>query len=154
LGLRENYRLRPKKPMQTSLTITTRGQGLYEITDEVRGFLYRSDIVSGLVNIFLLHTSAGLIIQENADPSARHDLEQWLNRLIPEKDPNFTHTTEGADDMPAHIKSVLTGCTLTIPIIEGTLGLGTWQGIYLWEHRRAPHRRKVVITVLGDGEDR
>ncbi len=140
--------------MQTSLTITTRGQGLYEITDEVRGFLYRSDIVSGLVNIFLLHTSAGLIIQENADPSARHDLEQWLNRLIPEKDPNFTHTTEGADDMPAHIKSVLTGCTLTIPIIEGTLGLGTWQGIYLWEHRRAPHRRKVVITVLGDGEDR
>jgi secondary thiamine-phosphate synthase enzyme len=139
--------------MQTTLTITTRGQGLYEITDEVRGFLYRSDIVSGLVNIFLLHTSAGLIIQENADPSARHDLEQWLIRLIPEKDPNFTHTTEGPDDMPAHIKSVLTGCTLTIPIIEGTLGLGTWQGIYLWEHRRAPHRRKVVITVLGGGED-
>jgi secondary thiamine-phosphate synthase enzyme len=139
--------------MQTTLTITTRGQGLYEITDEVRGFLYRSDIVSGLVNIFLLHTSASLIIQENADPSARHDLEQWLNRLIPEKDPNFTHTTEGLDDMPAHIKSVLTGCTLTIPVIEGTLGLGTWQGIYLWEHRRAPHRRKVVITVLGGGED-
>ena len=139
--------------MQTTLTVTTGGQGLYEITDEVRGSLYRSGIGSGLVNLFLLHTSAGLIIQENADPSARYDLEQWLNRFIPEEDSNFTHTTEGPDDMPAHIKSVLTGCTLTIPIIEGTLGLGTWQGIYLWEHRRAPHRRKVVITVVAQGED-
>ena len=134
--------------MQTTLTVTTRGQGLYEITDEVQSFLYSSGIDSGLVNIFLLHTSAGLIIQENADPSARRDLEQWLNRLVPEGDPNFTHTTEGADDMPAHIKSVLTGCTLTIPMIDGSLGLGTWQGVYLWEHRRAPHRRKVVVTVL------
>jgi secondary thiamine-phosphate synthase enzyme len=134
--------------MQTTLTITTRGQGLYEITDEVQSFLYSSGIDSGLVNIFLLHTSAGLIIQENADPSARRDLEQWLNRFVPEGDPNFTHTTEGADDMPAHIKSVLTGCTLTIPMIDGSLGLGTWQGVYLWEHRRAPHRRKVVVTVL------
>jgi len=134
--------------MQTTLTITTRGQGLYEITDEVQSFLYSSGIDSGLVNIFLLHTSAGLIIQENADPSARRDLEQWLNRFVPEGDPNFTHTTEGADDMPAHIQSVLTGCTLTIPMIDGSLGLGTWQGVYLWEHRRAPHRRKVVVTVL------
>jgi secondary thiamine-phosphate synthase enzyme len=135
--------------MQSTLTITTRGQGLYEITDQVRSVLHHSSILSGIIHIFLAHTSAGLIIQENADPSARYDLEQWLMRFVPEGDSRYTHTSEGPDDMPAHIKSVLTGCSLTVPIVEGMLGLGTWQGIYLWEHRQSPHRRRVVVTIIG-----
>lgn len=101
----------------------------------------------GLCTVFIRHTSASLIIQENADPSARRDLETWLNRLVPENDPMYTHDSEGPDDMPAHVKSALTAVSLSIPIADGKLALGTWQGIYLWEHRRTPHRRQVVVHV-------
>jgi secondary thiamine-phosphate synthase enzyme len=97
--------------------------------------------------VFIQHTSASLTIQENADPSARRDLERWLNRLVPENDSLYTHTTEGPDDMPAHIKAILTNVSLSIPVFEGSLVLGTWQGIYLWEHRRGAHKRRVVVHV-------
>ena len=97
--------------------------------------------------MFIQHTSASLTIQENADPSARRDLERWLNRLVPENDSLYTHTTEGPDDMPAHIKAILTNVSLSIPVLEGSLVLGTWQGIYLWEHRRGAHKRRVVVHV-------
>jgi len=97
--------------------------------------------------VFVRHTSASLTIQENADPSARRDLEAWLNRLVPENDPHFTHTSEGPDDMPSHIKAALTSVSLTIPIVDGRLALGTWQGIYLWEHRARPHRRSIVCHI-------
>ena len=101
----------------------------------------------GLCTVFIKHTSASLTIQENADPSARSDLEAWLARLVPERDKLYTHTTEGPDDMPAHIKAILTDVSLSIPIMDGTLTLGTWQGIYLWEHRKSSHRREVVVHV-------
>lgn len=128
--------------------IATHGQGLYEITDELSSFLHSLSIDNGLCNVFVQHTSASLIIQENADPSAREDLENWLNRLVKEKDPLYTHTTEGPDDMPAHIKSVLTSTSLTIPVIGGSFALGTWQGVYLWEHRKASHKRKILISIV------
>jgi len=131
--------------MIATLEIATRGQGLYEITDRVQAVVHDQPAENGLATVFVQHTSASLIIQENADPSARRDLEQWLNRLVPEKDSLYSHTTEGPDDMPAHIKAILTSTSIGIPIIEGMLALGTWQGLYLWEHRRAPHRRRVVV---------
>jgi secondary thiamine-phosphate synthase enzyme len=106
-----------------------------------------SGISEGICTVFIQHTSASLTIQENADPSARRDLEEWLNRLVPEGDPLFTHTLEGADDMPSHVKSALTATSLSIPVIGARLALGTWQGIYLWEHRYAPGRRSVVVHV-------
>lgn len=140
--------------MHTTLTIETPGQGLHEITsgvrNAVRGLVDRdtSACVSGLCTLFIQHTSASLTIQENADPSARHDLEAWLNRLVPERDALFTHTSEGPDDMPSHIKSALTATSLSIPIIDGALALGTWQGIYLWEHRALANARRVVVHVL------
>lgn len=129
------------------LEVSIPGQGLHEITDQVRAVVRLSGVAEGLCTIFVQHTSASLIIQENADPSARHDLEQWLNRLVPEGDPLYTHTLEGKDDMPAHIKAALTATTLGIPILGGDLTLGTWQGIYLWEHRRKSARRSIVIHV-------
>lgn len=125
----------------------TNGQGLYEITADVRRQVERSKVQEGLCTVFIRHTSASLIIQENADPTARRDLENWLNRLVREDDPLYTHTIEGPDDMPAHIKSVLTQTSLGIPILHGELVLGTWQGIFLWEHRRAPKRRELVVHV-------
>ena len=128
--------------------INTRGDGLYEITTQVNQALRNFEIESGHCNVFIQHTSASLIIQENADPSAKYDLERWLKRLVPENDPNFTHTSEGPDDMPSHIKAVLTQTSITIPYLDGDLMLGTWQGIYLWEHRRAPHRRRVMVTFI------
>jgi len=127
------------------LRIAVNRQGLYEFTEQVQQLVERSGISEGLCTLFIQHTSASLIIQENADPSARHDLEQWLNRLVPEGDPLFTHTLEGADDMPSHVKSVLTATSLSIPVANGRLALGTWQGIYLWEHRHAPGRRSIVV---------
>ena len=139
--------------MHTTLTIATPGRGLHEITPSVRkavaGLLDRDTSASrsGLCTLFIQHTSASLTIQENADPSARADLESWLNRLVPERDPLYTHTTEGPDDMPSHIKSALTSVSLTIPIIDGALALGRWQGIYLWEHRGMAHTRRVVVHV-------
>lgn len=130
-----------------SIQLKTQGQGLYEFTQKVSSLVSQAAIKNGLCNLFVQHTSASLIIQENADPTAQADLENWLNRLVPENDPLYTHTFEGADDMPAHIKSVLTATSLSIPIIDGKLALGTWQGVYLWEHRHAPHTRKVIISL-------
>ena len=135
--------------MIKNLDIHTQGQGLYEITDEVAGAVAESEIEQGLCTVFIRHTSASLTIQENADPSAKHDLEAWLKRLVPENDPHFTHIFEGPDDMPSHIKAALTDCSLSIPISGGRLQLGTWQGIYVWEHRRQQHKRRVVLHVGG-----
>jgi secondary thiamine-phosphate synthase enzyme len=129
------------------ITIETRGKGLYEFTREVARVVAASDLAEGLCTVMVQHTSASLTIQENADPSARRDLEAWLDRMVPEHDPHFTHTAEGPDDMPSHIKAALTSTTLSVPVVDGALALGTWQGIYLWEHRRAPHRRRVVVHV-------
>lgn len=131
--------------MTKVLSIRTRGQGLYEITDQVSQLVAESDRNEGLCTVFVRHTSASLTIQENADPSARADLERWLNRLVPENDALYTHTAEGADDMPAHIKAILTDVSLSIPIMHGELVLGRWQGIYLWEHRRLGQLREVVV---------
>jgi len=131
------------------LNISTRQQGLHNITREVEAAVADAAINEGLCTVFVQHTSASLIIQENADPSARADLEDWLNRLVPEHDPHFTHTLEGPDDMPSHIKSALTASSLAIPVVQGRLALGTWQGIYLWEHRRDGQRRRLVVHVGG-----
>ena len=125
----------------------TPGQGLLDITDKVQSVVAEAARTEGLCTIFVQHTSASLIIQENADPSAQKDLERWLNRLVPERDALYTHTMEGTDDMPSHIKSMLTQVSISIPIHEGRLVLGTWQGIYLWEHRRATHQRSIIIQV-------
>lgn len=135
--------------MITRLTIRIPGQGLHEVTDEVAAAVRVAGVREGLCTVFIQHTSASLIIQENADPSARRDLEAWLNRLVPENDALYTHTTEGPDDMPAHVKAALTAVSLSIPIVEGRLALGTWQGIYIWEHRRARGERRLVVHVLG-----
>ena len=131
------------------IVVETRGKGLFEFTRAVVDEVRAAGPEIGLCTVFLRHTSASLTIQENADPSARRDLEHWLERLVPENDPDFTHTAEGPDDMPSHIKAALTATSLGIPIIGGRLGLGTWQGIYLWEHRAQPHRRRVLIHVQG-----
>ncbi|MEZ5414099.1 MAG: secondary thiamine-phosphate synthase enzyme YjbQ [Opitutaceae bacterium] len=135
---------------QETLTIRTRGAGTQEITTQVETVLTASRLRTGLVNVFCQHTSCSLVIMENADPSARHDLEAWLDRLVPEDDPHFTHTFEGADDMPSHIKMALTRTSETIPFNEGRLMLGTWQGVFLWEQRRAAHSRRVIVTVTGE----
>ena len=133
--------------MTKCLRIQTRGQGLQEISAEVQALVAEAGVAEGICTIFIQHTSASLTIQENADPSARRDLEQWLNRLVKEGDPLFTHTAEGPDDMPSHIKAALTATTLSIPVLDGRLGLGTWQGIYLWEHRRRGATRNVLVHV-------
>lgn len=135
---------------QHTFTVATRGRGTYEITDEVSRQLGLSQVSCGLVSVFCQHTSCSLVIMENADPSARHDLEGWLDRLVPENDPNFEHTQEGSDDMPSHIKMALTRTGETIPVAAGRLLLGTWQGIFLWEHRRSPHTRRLVVTIMGE----
>lgn len=133
--------------MVRRLNIRISGQGLHEITREVADVVRDSDVQEGLCTVFLQHTSASLTIQENADPSAKHDLERWLNRLVPENDPLYTHTSEGPDDMPSHIKAALTAASLGIPILDGKLGLGTWQGIYIWEHRKHRGQRNVLVHV-------
>ncbi len=133
--------------MIRTLTIRTRGQGLYEITDAVAALVREANVREGLCTILVQHTSASLVIQENADPSARHDLEAWLGRLVREDDPHFTHTSEGPDDMPSHIRAALTATSLSIPIADGRLALGTWQGIYLWEHRRRGRERHLVVHI-------
>lgn len=129
------------------LHIATRSQGLHEFTPEVEGIVRESGVTDGLCTVFVRHTSASLLIQESADPSAKRDLERWLNRLVPEDDALYTHRTEGPDDMPAHIKAALTATTLSIPVSAGRLVLGAWQGIYLWEHRRRGARREIVVHV-------
>jgi len=133
---------------QEILPIQTRRSGLVEITAEVARIVARSGQSRGVVTVFCRHTSCSLVIMENADPSACRDLEAWLDRLVPEDDPHFTHTTEGADDMPAHIKMALTRSSETVPFTAGRMLLGTWQGIFLREHRSAPYVREVVVTVL------
>lgn len=134
---------------QETLTLATRGQGTYEVTAQCREVVAAAGIGMGSLHVFCRHTSCSLVLMENADPSARRDLERWLRRLVPENDRDFTHTLEGADDMPSHIKMALTRTSEHIPIGQGRLLLGTWQGIFLWEHRDAPHRRELVLTVQG-----
>jgi secondary thiamine-phosphate synthase enzyme len=135
---------------QETITLPARGAGTHEFTEGVAAVVKRSRVRTGVVHVFCQHTSASLVIMENADPSARHDLEAWLDRLVPADDACFTHTQEGPDDMPSHIKMALTRTTETIPVGEGRLLLGTWQGIFLWEHREAPHARRIVVTVMGE----
>lgn len=133
--------------MIEQFSVSTGRQGLHEITAKVSSIVRGSGVSEGLCTVFVQHTSASLTIQENADPSARRDLENWLNRLVKENDSLYTHTDEGPDDMPSHIKAILTATSLGIPIMRGELVLGTWQGIYLWEHRKAQHRRNIVVHI-------
>jgi secondary thiamine-phosphate synthase enzyme len=133
--------------MVKHLSVHTRGQGLYEFTEAVTALVRETSVREGLCTVFIRHTSASLVIQENADPSARRDLDRWLNRLVPEGDALYTHITEGPDDMPAHVKAALTATSLSIPISDGQLTLGAWQGIDLWEHRRQGGAREVVVHV-------
>jgi len=132
-----------------SLTVGTRGRGTYEITDEVGGIVRESGVARGLCSVFVHHTSASLIICENADPSVRSDLERYFARLVPDADPVFRHTAEGPDDMPAHVRSILTASSVSIPVDRSRLDLGTWQGVFLWEHRASPHRRKITVSIVG-----
>jgi secondary thiamine-phosphate synthase enzyme len=130
-----------------TVVVRTSGPGLTEFTDRLAAVVDAAAVTEGLCTIMIQHTSASLTIQENADPSARRDLEGWLDRLVAEDDPLFTHTAEGPDDMPSHIKAALTSTTLSIPIVDGALALGTWQGVFLWEHRRRGSDRKCVVHV-------
>ncbi len=133
--------------MTQRIVVNTSGQGLREFTDQVQAVVAESGCREGLCTVMVQHTSASLTIQENADPSARRDLEAWLNRLVGENDPLYTHTAEGPDDMPSHLKAMLTATSLSIPVVDGRLGLGTWQGIYLWEHRRRGSARHCLVHV-------
>ena len=130
-------------------TVKTQGKGTYEITDLVQTALTKSGFKEGQVTIFVQHTSCSLVLMENADRSARQDLHAFIERLVPENTPYFTHTYEGSDDMPSHIRMVLTGCSEVIPFMNYSLALGTWQGIFLFEHRRSPHTRHVVLSLIG-----
>ncbi len=135
--------------MNFELTVSVHGQGLYDVTHRVAEMVRDSDVSDGLATIFIRHTSASLIVQENADPAVRIDLEAWMNRLVPQHDPLYTHITEGPDDMPAHIKGALTAVSISIPVISGELALGVWQGIFLWEHRHHRGERRLIVNVLG-----
>ena len=132
------------------LQVPTRGRGFYEITDAVGSLLTSARIGCGLMTLQLLHTSASLLIQENADPEVRRDLERFFSRLVPDGDPIFRHVCEGSDDMPAHVRTALTTVNMSLPVRDSRLCLGTWQGIFLWEHRATPHNRQLVIHLLGD----
>ncbi len=134
---------------QQTIEIATRGPGLHEVTAEVASIVGATRIMTGLCVVFCRHTSCSLVIQENADPSARRDLEHWLERLAPEGDPHYTHTAEGPDDMPAHLRAAVTRTSESIPVDSGLLVLGTWQGIFLAEHRRGSHRRQLAIHITG-----
>ena len=134
----------------TTLKIETADRGLVEVTQQVVRWVDGCGIESGLLTLFVRHTSASLLVQENADPEVRADLERFFARLVPDGDPLFRHTEEGPDDMPAHIRSALTAVQLSLPVQGGRLALGTWQGIYLWEHRLRPHRREIVLHLIGD----
>ena len=135
---------------QTEWTVPTPGRGLVELTDRVAGWVRESGAAQGLLTLFIRHTSASLLIQENADPDVQADLQRFLDRLVPDGDALFRHRSEGPDDMPAHVRSALTAVQLSIPLARGRLALGTWQGIYLFEHRHAPHERQVVLHLLGE----
>jgi secondary thiamine-phosphate synthase enzyme len=131
------------------LTVATRGRGLYEITDQIAARVQAARFQTGLATLQLLHTSASLLIQENADPEVRRDLERFFSRLVPDGDALFRHRAEGDDDMPAHVRTALTTVNLSLPVVSGSLALGTWQGIYVWEHRTVPHTRNLVLHLLG-----
>jgi secondary thiamine-phosphate synthase enzyme len=133
-----------------TFSVSTRGKGTTEITRDVMAAVIRSGVKTGTVTVFVRHTSASLVIMENADPSARRDLEMFFDKLVPENTPWFIHTLEGPDDMPSHIRMALTRTSEVIPIVEGRMTLGTWQGIFLFEHRRDPHRREIVVSVIGE----
>ncbi|MBT8080863.1 MAG: secondary thiamine-phosphate synthase enzyme YjbQ [Gammaproteobacteria bacterium] len=135
---------------QAEICIDTTGRGTYDISRDVQAAVRESGIGVGICHVFVRHTSASLMLCENADPSVRRDLETFMQRQVPDGDPMFTHTAEGPDDMPAHVRSVLTQSDLNIPIRDGRCALGTWQGVYLWEHRTAPHARRVLVTVQGE----
>jgi secondary thiamine-phosphate synthase enzyme len=135
---------------QDQLEVRSHGKGLYEITDDVQSKIDKSGVRNGTVTVFVQHTSSSIVIMENADPTAQRDLEKFFDRLVPENADYFTHDAEGGDDMPSHIRMVLTRTSETMPIMDGKMQLGTWQGIFLFEHRRAPHRRKVFITTIGE----
>lgn len=132
------------------IEIPTNGKGLYEITDEVQSKIDKRGIQDGTATVFVRHTSCSVVIMENADPTARRDLEEFFDRLVPENTDYFEHSSEGSDDMPSHIRMVLTRTSETVPIVDGEMQLGTWQGIFLFEHRRARHRRTVLVTVVGE----
>jgi secondary thiamine-phosphate synthase enzyme len=132
------------------IDVATRGRGFYDITDQVSTPLAKSGLRTGVVTLHLQHTSASLLIQENADPEVRRDFERFFSRLVPDGDAVFRHTAEGEDDMPAHVRTALTAVNLSIPFRNGEMALGTWQGIYLWEHRQHPHRRRIVVHILGE----
>ena len=136
--------------LNKSFAVATTGKGTYEITDKIEAILRESKIETGVLTVFAQHTSCSLIIMENADPTARRDLEKFFDRLVPENAEYFEHDAEGPDDMPSHIRMVLTQTSETIPIADGRMQLGTWQGIFLFEHRRASHRRKIAVTVMGE----
>ena len=132
------------------IRLQTRGRGLYEFTDQTARWLAQQHATEGLLTLHVRHTSASLLVQENADPDVRADLERFFSRLVPDGDPLFIHTIEGEDDMPAHVRSALTAVNLSLPVAEGRLRLGTWQGLYLWEHRQAPHARSIALHFIGD----
>jgi secondary thiamine-phosphate synthase enzyme len=132
----------------STLEISTQGRGFQDISGDLQTFVGQSGAKTGICHVFLRHTSASLLITENADPDVRRDLENFISRLVPDGDPSYFHSMEGPDDMPAHIRSVLTCSELTLPLREGRLALGTWQGVYLWEHRTRPHRRRLDITII------
>jgi len=134
----------------TSLTLSSEGRGLIEVTRPLVKWVAEQRVVSGLLTVYVPHTSASLLIQENADPDVRGDLDRFFGRLVPDGDAMFEHRDEGADDMPAHVRAALTAVSLSIPLVEGRLALGTWQGVYLWEHRARPHRRELVLHLLGE----
>ena len=138
------------KQATREFVFNTRGRGFYEITDEIAGWVTQEGVGEGLLTLHLRHTSASLLIQENADPEVRRDLERFFSRLAPDGDPLFRHVCEGEDDMPAHVRTALTAVNLSIPVIDHHLALGTWQGIYLWEHRQASHSRRVAAHLLGE----
>lgn len=135
---------------QGKITFTTRGRGTTSISDSIREQVHLSGVTTGLCHLFLQHTSASLVLCENADPDVRTDLERYMARLVADGDPLFEHTAEGPDDMPAHIRTILSGSDLTLPVSNGRCELGTWQGVYLWEHRTGGHRRKLTVTVSGE----
>jgi secondary thiamine-phosphate synthase enzyme len=132
---------------QTELIVETRGRGTYEVTSQLALAVAAAGVQTGLCHLFITHTSASLMLCENADPDVLRDMETFMRDLVPDGDPRFVHTAEGPDDMPAHVRSVLTQSSLTIPIGSGRLLLGTWQGVFLWEHRVRPHRRRIVVTI-------
>ncbi|MDV3239117.1 MAG: secondary thiamine-phosphate synthase enzyme YjbQ [Gammaproteobacteria bacterium] len=135
---------------QKGFEVATRGRGSYLITEEIQRYVAAAGVAAGVAHLFLHHTSASLLLCENADPAVRADLERFMARLVPDGDPLFEHSDEGPDDMPAHVRTLLAGSALSIPVTAGRCALGTWQGIYLWEHRHAGHRRRLTLTVLGE----